>query len=69
MSPMTDAELDVFLSKSGNAISRFDAAEFLGTPEARMEYLRAAIETQDTAFILDTVGMLCRSDAKHQCPT
>jgi probable addiction module antidote protein len=46
--------------------SRFDAAEYLGTPEARVEYLRAALETEDMTFILDSIGVLARAVGMSQ---
>jgi probable addiction module antidote protein len=42
-------------------MSRFDPAEFLDSAEARAEYLRAALETEDAAFILDATGVLERA--------
>ncbi len=42
-------------------LSRFDAAEYLDSIDARVEYLRAALETSDTAFILDSVGVVARA--------
>jgi probable addiction module antidote protein len=47
-------------------LSRFDAAEYLGSAEARVEYLRAAMETEDTAFILDAIGVLARAVGMSQ---
>jgi probable addiction module antidote protein len=50
----------------GNNLSRFDAAEYLDSPEARAEYLRAAMETEDMAFILDAIGVLARAKGMSQ---
>ena len=49
-----------------NNLSRFDAAEYLDGPEARAEYLRAAMETEDMAFILDAIGVLARAKGMSQ---
>ena len=47
---------------TGNNLSRFDATEYLDSPEAGGEYLRAAMETENMAFILDAIGVLARAD-------
>src|SRR5277367_3267971 len=47
-------------------LSRFDAAEYLDSAEARAEYLRAAMETEDVAFILDAIGVLAREKGMSQ---
>lgn len=47
-------------------VSRFDAAEYLDSPEARVEYLRAALETEDPAFILDAIGVVARAEGMTQ---
>lgn len=39
----------------------FDAADYLGTPEAQAEYLAAALETGDTADITRALGTLARA--------
>lgn len=39
----------------------FDAAEYLKTATARAEYITAALETNDPAFIRDAVGVVARS--------
>jgi probable addiction module antidote protein len=44
------------------AVTRFDAAEYLDTDEARVEYLRAALETEDMPFILDAIGVVARAE-------
>lgn len=48
-------------SKPGNPITRYNAAEYLNSEESRAEYLRAALETKDEAFILDSIGVLARA--------
>jgi probable addiction module antidote protein len=39
----------------------FDAAEYLDTPEAQAEFITAALETGDAAFIRDSVNMVARA--------
>jgi probable addiction module antidote protein len=39
----------------------FDPAEHLDTPEAVQEYLIAAFETEDAAFIADAIGVVSRA--------
>jgi probable addiction module antidote protein len=39
----------------------FDAADYLKTATARAEYITAALETNDPAFIRDAVGVVARS--------
>ena len=39
----------------------FDAAEYLDTPEAQAEYLSAAFETDDTAYIAKALRTLARA--------
>jgi probable addiction module antidote protein len=41
--------------------SRFDAADYLDSTEARAEYMTAALETGDTEFIRDAVGVVARA--------
>ena len=41
--------------------TRFDAADYLDTAEARAEYMTAALETGDTEFIRDAVGVVARA--------
>jgi len=47
-------------------LSRFDAAEYLDSNEARAEYLRAAMETEDMAFIMDAIGTIARAMGMSQ---
>ena len=41
--------------------TRFDAADYLDSPEARAEYMTAALETDDVDFIRDAVGVVARA--------
>jgi probable addiction module antidote protein len=41
--------------------SRFDAADYLDSPEAQAEYMTAALETGDAEFIRDAVGVVARA--------
>jgi probable addiction module antidote protein len=40
--------------------TRFDVAEYLDTPERQAEYVSAALETGDAAFVRDAVGAVAR---------
>ena len=40
---------------------RFDPAAYLDTDEARAEYMTAALETEDPAFIADALGVIARA--------
>jgi DNA-binding phage protein len=42
----------------------FDAADYLGTREAQVEYIAAAFETGDPEFIRDARGLVARARAK-----
>ena len=42
-------------------IHRYDAAEYLASEEAQAEYLTAALETGDAAFIADAIGIVARA--------
>jgi probable addiction module antidote protein len=42
-------------------LSQFDVVEYLDSPEARLEYMRAALETEDAAFIMDALGVVARA--------
>lgn len=44
----------------------FDPAEHLGTPEAQAEYISAALETGDAAFIADSLGVVARARSMSQ---
>lgn len=44
----------------------FDPAENLGTPEAQAEYISAAVETGDPAFIADSLGAVARARGMSQ---
>lgn len=39
----------------------FDAAEYLDTPARQAEYITAALETGDAAFVRDAVGIVARA--------
>lgn len=41
--------------------TRFDAADYLKTPEDVAEYLTAALETQDAEEIADALGVIARA--------
>ena len=41
--------------------TRFDVAEYLDTPERQAEYISAALETGDAAFVRDAVGIVARA--------
>jgi len=43
-----------------------DPAEHLGTPEAQAEYISAALETGDAAFIADSLGVVARACGMSQ---
>jgi probable addiction module antidote protein len=45
-----------------STLSRFDAADYLDSPAARAEYLSAALETGDMAFILDGINVIARAE-------
>ena len=39
----------------------FDAAEYLDTSERQAEYITAALETGDAAFVRDAIGIVARA--------
>jgi len=41
--------------------TRFDVAETLDTPKRQAEYVSAALETGDAAFVRDAVGIVARA--------
>jgi probable addiction module antidote protein len=41
--------------------TRFDAAEYLDTPERQASYITAALETGDPAFVRDALGVVARA--------
>ena len=43
------------------AVTRFDPADYLKSNEAVAEYLTAALETGDAAFIADAIGVAARA--------
>lgn len=46
---------------SGSKITKFDAAEYLDTPELVAAYLSEAFESKDKAFISDAFSTVMRS--------
>jgi probable addiction module antidote protein len=55
--PQDDGEAMMMMMKT----SRFDAADYLDSPEAQAEYMTAALETGDAEFIRDAVGVVARA--------
>jgi probable addiction module antidote protein len=47
-------------------LPEFDPAEYLDTDEAVTEYLTAALETGDVAFITDALGVVARAKGMTQ---
>ena len=43
------------------ATTRFDAAEYLDTPERQAAYIMAAFETGDPVFVRDAIGLVARA--------
>ncbi len=41
--------------------TRFDAAEYLNTPERQAAYITAALETGDPEFVRDAIGIVARA--------
>ena len=41
--------------------TRFDVSEYLDTPARQAEYISAALETGDAAFVRDAVGIVARA--------
>jgi probable addiction module antidote protein len=41
--------------------TRFDVAEYLDTPTRQAEYISAALETGDAAFVRDAIGIVARA--------
>ena len=42
-------------------LKKFDAAEYLDSPERQAAYLAAAMETGDAAFVRDALGIVARA--------
>ena len=42
-------------------MTRFDAAEYLGTPERQAAYITAALETGDLDFVRDALRLVARA--------
>lgn len=49
------------VDKADLEVSRFDAAEYLDSPEAQAAYLAAAFETGDAAYIKQALSTLARA--------
>lgn len=45
---------------------QFDPAEYLTSDEAIAEYISAALETEDAAFIADALGVVARAKGMSQ---
>lgn len=41
--------------------TRFDAADYLDTPERQVAYVAAALETGDADFVRDALGLVARA--------
>jgi probable addiction module antidote protein len=50
-------------------LKKFDAAEYLDTPERQAAYLAAAMETGDAAFSRDALGMVARAYGMNKVAT
>ena len=50
-------------------LKKFDAAEYLDTPERQAAYLAAAMETGDAAFARDALGMVARAYGMNKVAT
>lgn len=46
--------------------ARFDAAEYLDTPERQAAYITAAFETGDPTFMRDAIGVVARARGMSQ---
>lgn len=44
----------------------FDPAEYIDTPEAQAEYITAALESGDPAFVADSIGVVARARGMSQ---
>ncbi|MXX90395.1 MAG: putative addiction module antidote protein [Boseongicola sp. SB0677_bin_26] len=53
------------LDESGRKLRPFDAARYLDTREAQAEYLTAALETGDPAFVGTALATLARARGMH----
>ena len=42
-------------------MTRFDAAEYLGTPERQAAYITAALETGELDFVRDALRLVARA--------
>jgi probable addiction module antidote protein len=50
-------------------LKKFDAAEYLDTPQRQAAYLAAAMETGDAAFARDALGMVARAYGMNKIAT
>lgn len=53
------------LDESGRKLRPFDAARYLDTREAQAEYLTAALETGEPAFVGTALATLARAHVMH----
>lgn len=53
------------LDESGRKLRPFDAARYLDTREAQAEYLTAALEAGDPAFVGTALATLARAHVMH----
>ncbi len=51
------------MKRVNRAISQFDAAEYLKTPEDMIEYLNAAIEEGDDELVVAALGDVAKAKA------
>jgi len=47
-------------------LKKFDAAEYLDTPERQAAYIAAAMETGDAAFVRDALGLVARAHGMNK---
>jgi len=50
-------------------LKKFDAAEYLDTPERQAAYIAAAMETGDAAFARDALGIVARAHGMNKVAT
>lgn len=50
-------------------LKKFDAAEYLDTPERQAAYIAAAFETGDAAFARDALGIVARAHGMNKIAT
>jgi probable addiction module antidote protein len=49
------------MSKTTDKTTRFDAADYLNTPERQVAYIAAALESGDADFVRDALGLVARA--------